>query len=122
MSCAEISAHILEHRLQQFLLKSSTQAGKNPTPVHGIACTSLCHSNITYSLVCAQQHRHQLEYLKAVLLNVLLSSAVATMSAAIVQVVNETLPALVKLRDQGLVRFIGITGLPLKIFPYILDR
>lgn len=38
------------------------------------------------------------------------------------QVVSETLPALVKLRDQGLVRFIGITGLPLKIFPYILDR
>ncbi|KAL3157436.1 hypothetical protein ABBQ32_011906 [Trebouxia sp. C0010 RCD-2024] len=38
------------------------------------------------------------------------------------QVVNETLPALVKLKDQGLVRFIGITGLPLKIFPYILDR
>lgn len=38
------------------------------------------------------------------------------------QVVNETLPALVKLREQGLVRFIGITGLPLKIFPYILDR
>ena len=40
----------------------------------------------------------------------------------LVQVVNETLPALVKLREQGLVRFIGITGLPLKIFPYILDR
>jgi len=39
-----------------------------------------------------------------------------------VQVVKETLPALVKLREQGLVRFIGITGLPLKIFPYILDR
>ncbi len=39
-----------------------------------------------------------------------------------VKVVNETLPALVKLREQGLVRFIGITGLPLKIFPYILDR
>ncbi|KAL3159474.1 hypothetical protein ABBQ38_009897 [Trebouxia sp. C0009 RCD-2024] len=38
------------------------------------------------------------------------------------QVVNETLPALVKLKEQGLVRFIGITGLPLKIFPYILDR
>jgi diketogulonate reductase-like aldo/keto reductase len=40
----------------------------------------------------------------------------------VVKVVNETLPALVKLREQGLVRFIGITGLPLKIFPYILDR
>lgn len=28
----------------------------------------------------------------------------------LLQVVNETLPALVKLREQGLVRFIGITG------------
>ncbi len=37
-------------------------------------------------------------------------------------VVNETLPALAELRDQGLVRFIGITGLPLNIFPKILDR
>ena len=26
------------------------------------------------------------------------------------QVVNETLPALVKLKEQGFVRFIGITG------------
>ena len=43
-------------------------------------------------------------------------------SSQLMQVVNETLPALVKLREQGLVRFIGITGLPLKIFPYILDR
>jgi L-galactose dehydrogenase len=38
------------------------------------------------------------------------------------QVVNETIPALRSLRDQGKVRFIGITGLPLKIFPYVLDR
>jgi hypothetical protein len=38
------------------------------------------------------------------------------------QIVNETLPALQKLKEQGLVRFIGITGLPLAIFPYILDR
>jgi len=38
------------------------------------------------------------------------------------QVVNETIPALRTLRDRGKVRFIGITGLPLKIFPYIMDR
>ena len=38
------------------------------------------------------------------------------------QIVSETLPALWRLKDQGLVRFIGITGLPLKVFPQILDR
>ncbi len=34
-------------------------------------------------------------------------------------IVNETLPALEKLRQSGKVRFIGITGLPLKIFTHI---
>ncbi|CAK0762944.1 hypothetical protein CVIRNUC_003008 [Coccomyxa viridis] len=38
------------------------------------------------------------------------------------QVIAETLPALQKLKETGLVRYIGITGLPLKIFKYILDR
>ena len=38
------------------------------------------------------------------------------------QVVDETIPALERMREQGKVRFIGITGLPLKIFPYVLDR
>lgn len=38
------------------------------------------------------------------------------------QIVNETLPALLALKAQGLVRHIGITGLPLKIFKYVLDR
>lgn len=38
------------------------------------------------------------------------------------QIVNETLPALHRLKGQGLTRFIGITGLPLKVFPGILDR
>jgi L-galactose dehydrogenase len=38
------------------------------------------------------------------------------------QIVDETLPALVKLRDAGRIRHIGITGLPLKIFPAVLDR
>ena len=38
------------------------------------------------------------------------------------QIIEETLPALAKLRENGVVRHIGITGLPLKIFTYILDR
>jgi len=38
------------------------------------------------------------------------------------QIVNETLPTLARLKAQGLVRHIGITGLPLKIFRSILDR
>ena len=38
------------------------------------------------------------------------------------QIVEETLPAMVKLKEQGVVRKIGITGLPLKIYKYILDR
>lgn len=38
------------------------------------------------------------------------------------QIIEETLPALAKLREKGVVRHIGITGLPLKIFTYILDR
>jgi L-galactose dehydrogenase len=38
------------------------------------------------------------------------------------QIVGETLPALQRLKKAGFARFIGITGLPLKIFPSILDR
>jgi len=38
------------------------------------------------------------------------------------QVVNEALPALRKAREQGKVRFIGVTGFPLKIFHHVLDR
>jgi diketogulonate reductase-like aldo/keto reductase len=38
------------------------------------------------------------------------------------QIVEETLPALEELRREGLVRHIGITGLPLKIFRSVLDR
>jgi len=37
------------------------------------------------------------------------------------QVVNETLPALRKLQQQGKVRFAGVTGLPLKIFRHVLE-
>lgn len=38
------------------------------------------------------------------------------------QIVSETLPALVKLRQAGRIGHIGITGLPLKVFPAVLDR
>ena len=38
------------------------------------------------------------------------------------QVVNEALPALRKLEERGKVRFVGVTGLPLKIFRYVLER
>ncbi|HVT80193.1 MAG TPA: aldo/keto reductase [Phycisphaerae bacterium] len=37
------------------------------------------------------------------------------------QVVNETLPALKKVVAAGKARFIGITGLPLKVFPAVID-
>ena len=38
------------------------------------------------------------------------------------QIVSETIPALQKIVEQGKSRFIGITGLPLRIFPSVLDQ
>src|SRR5581483_10670398 len=38
------------------------------------------------------------------------------------QVVRETLPALRKVQKQGKVRFIGVSGYPMNIFRYVLDR
>jgi len=38
------------------------------------------------------------------------------------QIVDETLPALRKLRDAGKVRFIGVSGYPMKLFRFILDQ
>jgi hypothetical protein len=38
------------------------------------------------------------------------------------QVVRETLPALQELKVKGLVHHVGITGLPLNIFKYVIDR
>ncbi len=38
------------------------------------------------------------------------------------QVLDETIPALRRLQEQGKVRFVGITGFPLAIYPYIMDR
>lgn len=38
------------------------------------------------------------------------------------QIVEETLPALRKAQAQGKIRFVGVTGFPLKVFRYVLDR
>ena len=38
------------------------------------------------------------------------------------QIVNETLPTLLRLKQEGLARSIGVTGLPLRVFPSILDK
>lgn len=38
------------------------------------------------------------------------------------QVVEETLPALRRVQVAGKARFVGITGLPLRVFPAVLDR
>ncbi len=42
--------------------------------------------------------------------------------ARVDQIVDETLPALVKLRDAGRIGHIGITGLPLKVLTAVLER
>src|SRR5438067_3234328 len=38
------------------------------------------------------------------------------------QIVNETIPALRKVQAQGKARFVGVTALPVKLFPYVLER
>src|SRR3954468_21032082 len=38
------------------------------------------------------------------------------------QIVEETIPALRKVQEQGKVRFIGISGYPMKAFQYVLER
>ncbi|MBS0001048.1 MAG: aldo/keto reductase [Cyclobacteriaceae bacterium] len=38
------------------------------------------------------------------------------------QIIQETLPALHRLKETGKVRFVGITGLPLRNFRYIIDH
>ena len=41
---------------------------------------------------------------------------------SIEMIVNETLPAVERLRDRGLCRFIGITGYPIKVLQDVLER
>ena len=38
------------------------------------------------------------------------------------QIVEETLPALRRIQEQGKARFIGVSGYPMKMFRYVLDR
>jgi len=42
--------------------------------------------------------------------------------ASIDQIVDETIPALLQLKKAGRIGHVGITGLPLKIFPAVIDR
>ena len=37
------------------------------------------------------------------------------------QIINETLPAMIKLKEQGKVRSLGITGLPLEVFGRVIE-
>jgi len=38
------------------------------------------------------------------------------------QIVDETLPALRKIQQQGKVRFVGVSGYPMKMFQFVLDQ
>ena len=38
------------------------------------------------------------------------------------QIVDETLPAIRKVQQQGKVRFVGVSGYPMKIFKFVLDQ
>ncbi|KAK9166132.1 hypothetical protein Scep_001323 [Stephania cephalantha] len=38
------------------------------------------------------------------------------------QIVEETIPALQKLKEEGKIRFVGVSGLPLEVFSYVIDR
>jgi L-galactose dehydrogenase len=60
-------------------------------------------------------HRMGVEYLDIILCHDLEFVEMA-------QIVNETLPALRKVQEQGKVRFLGVSGYPMKMFRSVLDR
>ncbi len=78
-------------------------------PHHGVV---LCACGDQWQAACAswwlQRHRE--------------AAAPDAWGAARRQIINETLPALAKLRKEGTVRYVGFSGLPLDAFKYILDR
>ena len=61
-----------------------------------------------------------LERMKVDYLDVILCHDVEFMELD--QILQETLPALEKIRTQGKVRFIGVSGYPMKMFRYFLER
>jgi L-galactose dehydrogenase len=60
-------------------------------------------------------HRMGVEYL-----DVILCHDIEFVDMA--QIVEETLPAVRQLQQQGKVRFVGISGYPMNVFRYVLDR
>jgi aryl-alcohol dehydrogenase-like predicted oxidoreductase len=60
-------------------------------------------------------HRMGVEYL-----DILLCHDIEFVDMA--QIVDETLPAVRRLQQQGKVRFVGVSGYPMHIFRYVLDR
>src|SRR5947209_11663054 len=60
-------------------------------------------------------HRMGVDYL-----DIMLCHDIAFVDMA--QIVDEALPALRKIQQQGKVRFVGISGYPMHVFRYVLDR
>ncbi len=61
-------------------------------------------------------HRLGVEYLDIVLCHDI------EFISPMTQIVEETLPALRKIQEAGKVRYVGVSGYPMKIFQYVLDR
>ena len=61
-------------------------------------------------------HRLGVEYLDIVLCHDI------EFISPMTQIVEETLPALRKIQEAGKVRYVGVSGYPMKVFQYVLDR